>query len=120
MTKPADTPPTRKRQPPATPAAAMQVTQPAVAADQVFGNVITAQRDTASVLEQALRSQLTAREGQYERDMIRLQAEFNDDASSLAAQIAHQANIINAADAALDSLKATNVVPMRSPIEVAA
>jgi len=120
MTKPADTPPARKRQPAAIPAAAMQVTQPAVPADQVFGNVISAERDTASALEQALRSQLTAREGQYERDMLRLSAEFQADAGSLAEQIAHQANIINAADAALDSLRGTNVVPMRSEVEMAA
>ncbi|UJW87913.1 hypothetical protein [Devosia sp. SL43] len=94
-----------------------EVTQPAIPADIAFGNIITAQRDSATVNEQALRSQLAAREGQYERDMARLQAEFKVDRTSLEEQINQQSNIITAADAALSSLLAaeadeTNVVAM--------
>lgn len=115
--KPAEatnTPPPRKRQPATTAAVPVPVTAPAVPADQVFGNVVTAERDTATVLEQALRSQLAAREGQYDRDMARLQAEFKADRRSLEEQINQQAIIIEAADAALATLKGSNVVPLRS------
>lgn len=108
------TSPPRKRQSASSAAAPTPVVAPAVPADHVFGNVITAQRDTATVMEQALRSQLTAREGQYERDMARLQAEFWADEASLRDQINTQALIIEASDAALATLKGSNVVALRS------
>src|SRR5690554_2387582 len=91
-----------------------EVVAPALAADEAFGNVINARRDTAIVEMQALQSQLAARNGQYERDLARLEAEWKKDADSLATQIGHQGRILDAADAALESLKASpsNVVPM--------
>lgn len=88
------------------------VTEPALPADEAFGNVVTARRDTAVVDMQALQSQLTARQGQYERDLARLAAEYNKDACSLTEQIGRQGNIIHAADAALDALKTGNVVKL--------
>lgn len=95
------------------------VTEPAVPADEAFGNVIIAKRDTAVVEMQALQSQLAARNGQYERDLARLNAEHDTDVKSLAEQIGRQGRIIGAADAALESLKAeaSNVVPLKSAAE---
>ena len=92
------------------------VSEPAVPADEAFGNVVTAKRDTAVVEMQALQSQLAARNGQFERDMARLQAEHDADAKSLADQIGRQGRIIDAADAALESLTlaASNVVPLKA------
>ena len=113
-------PPPRKRQPAATAGSPTPVVAPAPPADQVFGNLIIAQRDTATVMEQALRSQLAAREGQYERDMARLQAEFKADQGSLRDQINTQELIIEAADAALATLSGGNVVPLRPAVEMAA
>lgn len=81
------------------------VTAPAVPADEAFGNVIMAQRDTAVNEQQALQSQLVGREGQYERDMARLQAQFAVDRASLDEQIMRQGKIIAASDAALMALK---------------
>lgn len=94
------------------------VTEPALAADEAFGNVVTARRDTAVVEMQALQSHLAARNGQYERDLARLEAEWLQDAASLSQQIGHQGNVIHAADAALEALKAgSNVVPLKSAAE---
>lgn len=112
--------PPRKRQPATIPDAAITVTAPAVPADQVFCNVVNAQRDSAMVLEQALRSQLAAREGQYERDLARLCAEYAIDVGSLNEQIGQQVAVIGAADAALESLQGDKVVQLRQPVEVAA
>ena len=96
----------------------IEVVAPALPADEAFGNVITARRDTAVVDMQALQSHLAARNGQYERDLARLEAEWKKDADSLAEQIRQQGSIINAADAALDRLTAalapSNVVPLTS------
>lgn len=92
------------------------VTAPAIPADEAFGNIVTAERDTAVVEMQALQSQLAARNGQYERDLARLEAEYNQDALSLTQQIGRQGNIIHAADFALEALKRdtpANVVPLR-------
>ena len=92
------------------------ITEPALPADEAFGNVITARRDTAVVDMQALQSQLAARNGQYERDLARLEAEWKRDADSLTEQIGRQGNIISAADAAIEALTKgapTNVVPLR-------
>lgn len=88
------------------------VTEPALPADEAFGNVVTARRDTAVVDMQALQSQRAARNGQYERDLARLEAEWKRDADSLAEQIGRQENIIHAADAALDALKTGNVAKL--------
>lgn len=91
------------------------VTEPVIAADEAFGNVLIATRDTAVVDEQALQGQRTARMGQNERDLARLSAAFNADMASLDQQIATQINVQAAADAALASLKgASNVVPLKS------
>lgn len=92
----------------------VEVTAPALPADEAFGNVIIARRDTAVVEMQALQSQLAARNGQYERDLARLEAEYQLDAKSLSEQIGRQRRIHDAADAALESLKAdeSNVVSM--------
>ncbi len=94
----------------------VEVTAPALAADQAFGNVVTARRDTAVVEMQALQSNLAARNGQYERDLARLEAEWLTDAASLSEQIGGQGNIIHAADAAIEALKsgASNVVPLKA------
>lgn len=91
-----------------------EVTTPVIPADEAFGNVIIAKRDTAVVEMQALQSQLAARNGQYERDLARLEAEWTQDAASLAEQIGRQGKILAAADAALESLKgnSSNVVAM--------
>lgn len=91
-----------------------EVTAPVVPADEAFGNVITAKRDSAVVEMQALQSQLAARNGQHERDLARLEAEWAADAASLTEQISRQRNILDAADAALESLKGkpSNVVAM--------
>lgn len=94
------------------------VTEPAIPADEAFGNVITAKRDTAVVEEQALHSQLAARNGQFERDLARLKAEHDADVKSLAEQIGRQVRIITASDAALESLKAaSNVVDLKRAAE---
>lgn len=91
----------------------VEVTQPAIPADEAFGNIIIAKRDTAVVEEQALQSQMAARNGQYERDKARLEAEWSTDMSSLAEQIGRQHRILIASDAALESLKGqSNVVKM--------
>lgn len=87
------------------------VTQSALAADDRFGNMLIAERDTAVIELQALQSQLAARSGKYERDMERLQAEYQADYKSLTAQIGQYTNISKAADAALESLKSTTVKP---------
>lgn len=93
-----------------------EVTAPAVPVDEAFGNVIIARLDTAVVEMQALQSQLAARNGQYERDMARLEAEYKADADSLAEQIGRQGRIMQAAEAALESLKGkpSNVVQMNA------
>lgn len=98
-----------------TPKPKLAVVQPALPPDEAFGNVITARRDTAVVDMQALQSQMAARNGQYERDLARLEAEWKRDADSLTVQIAMQGNIIHAADAALEALQkgASNVVPLK-------
>lgn len=93
----------------------VEVTAPAIPADVVFANIINAQRDTAVVEEQALQSQKATRIGQHERDLARLHAAYDADLASLNEQLASQANIINAADAALFQLteaaaNPTNVV----------
>ena len=85
------------------------ITAPAVPADEAFGNVIMAQRDTAVNEQQALQSQLVGREGQYERDMARLQAQFTVDRASLDEQIMRQGKIIAAAERAA-KLKAGRLV----------
>jgi hypothetical protein len=90
------------------------VTAPAVPADEAFGNVIIANRDTAIVEVQALQSQLAARNGQYERDLARLKAEHDADVKSLADQIGRQERIIAASDAAIEALHGDNVVPLRN------
>lgn len=97
----------------------LAVVQPALPPDEAFGNVITARRDTAVVDMQALQSQMAARNGQYERDLARLEAEWKRDADSLTVQIAMQDNIIHAADAALEALQkgASNVVPLKAAAE---
>lgn len=92
----------------------IEVTEPALPADEAFGNVVTARRDTAVVEMQALQSNLAARNGQYERDLARLEAEWSRDAASLADQIGRQGNIINAADACLEKLTSGNVVAINS------
>ena len=91
-----------------------EVTAPAVPADEAFGNVIIANRDTAIVEVQALQSQLAARNGQYERDLARLKAEHDTDVKSLADQIGRQERIIAASDAAIEALHGDNVVPLRT------
>lgn len=91
-----------------------EVTAPAVPADEAFGNVIIANRDTAIVEVQALQSQLAARNGQYERDLARLKAEHDTDVKSLADQIGRQERIIAASDAAIGALHGDNVVPLRA------
>lgn len=93
-----------------------EVTAPAVPADEAFGNVITANRDTAVVEAQALRSQLVARDGQYERDLARLKAAYDTDARSLNEQIERQERIITASDAAIEALHGDNVVPLRQDV----
>lgn len=96
---------TRKPQP---------VVQPAVPADEAFGNTIVAARDTAVVEMQKLQSQLAARNGQFERDLARLQADHDADVKSLADQIGRQGRIQEAADAALLALTQDNVVPLKA------
>ncbi|WDR03650.1 hypothetical protein PSQ19_06150 [Devosia algicola] len=81
-----------------------RVAAPVVPADEAFGNVLIAQRDTAVCDEQALRSQLTARDGKYERDDARLKAEYFAESTALHEQIARQVKIIEATDAALKAL----------------
>lgn len=95
----------------------VEVTAPALPADEAFGNVIIARRDTAVVEMQALQSQLAARNGQYERDLARLEAEWATDAASLSEQIGRQGNIIHAADAAVEALHKGNVVPLKAAAE---
>lgn len=91
-----------------------EVTAPAVPADEAFGNVIIARRDAAVVEVQALQSQLAARNGQFERDLARLEAEYKADQKSLSEQIGKQDRILASADAALEALKASNVVPLKA------
>lgn len=91
------------------------ITAPAIPADEAFGNIVTAERDTAVVEMQALQSQYAARNGQYERDLARLEAEWKRDADCLTEQIGRQGNIIHAADLALEALKRdtpSNIVAM--------
>ena len=92
----------------------VEVSAPAIPADEAFGNIINAKRDAAIVQEQALASQKAARIGQHERDLARLHAAFDTDIASLDDQLNRQVNIITAADAALGALtdahKASNVV----------
>lgn len=90
------------------------VTEPALPSDEAFGNVVTARRDTAVVEMQALQSHLAARNGQYERDLARLEAEWLKDAASLSEQIGRQGNIINAADACIAALTSGNVVALKA------
>ena len=82
----------------------VEVVAPAIPADEAFGNIINAQRDTAVVEDQALASQRAARIGQHERDLARLHAAFDVDLASLDDQLNRQVNIITAADAALMAL----------------
>lgn len=93
------------------------VTAPVIPANEAFGNVITAARDAAVVEAQKLESQRAARQGQYERDRARLDAEWQLDSESLDDQIGRQLMIQEACDAALPSLvepnAGANVVPLR-------
>lgn len=82
------------------------VTQAALPADERFGNLLIAERDTAVVELHALQSQLAARNGKYERDMERLNAEHKADVDSLNEQIAQNENISKAADMAINAIKA--------------
>lgn len=92
----------------------VEVTAPVIPADEAFANVIAAERDAAFMDAQALETQKIAREGVFNRELARLDAEFKADMASLDEQIGTQRRKINAADAALESLKAgeSNVVPM--------
>lgn len=82
-----------------------KVTQPAVPADVAFGNMIIGQRDNAVIEMQSLQSQLLARNALYERDLERLNTEYQAEAKSLTEQIGEQTRISQAADAALEALK---------------
>lgn len=93
----------------------VEVTAPAIPADEAFANIINAERDTALTDESALQSLRVARDGQYDRDRARLDAAHDADIASLDEQIAGKINIVAAADAALVSLKgASNVVALKA------
>jgi hypothetical protein len=93
---------------------ATEVTAPAIPADEAFANVIAAERDAAFMNAQALETQKIAREGIFNRELARLDAEFKAEMASLDAQIETHRRKINAADAALESLAGhpSNVVAM--------
>jgi hypothetical protein len=92
----------------------VEVSAPAIPADEAFANVIAAERDAAFMDAQALETQKIAREGVFNRELARLDAEFKAEMASIDGQIATHRRKIIAADAALESLKGepSNVVAM--------
>lgn len=77
------------------------VTEPAIAPDVSFGNLITSQHDQAVSERQRLEAQRKTREEYYARERARLDAAEAQEMMSLNTQSGQQANIIEMARAAL-------------------
>jgi hypothetical protein len=90
------------------------VTEPVVAPDHAFGNLITSARDAAVIAQQALQNDRIGREEYYDRELQRLTAARDTELKSIDNQIAQQGNILNGCDAALQALTGGNVVALKA------
>lgn len=97
-----------------TKAKTVEVTAPAIPADEAFGNAILSMRDAADAHQSRLQNERINAEAQFNREMERITAAWDAERTSLDRQIAQQGRILDAADAALSSLKGerSNVVAM--------